>query len=145
MMEYKVEMCQEHSQEAIVAIDEAEQDLKIRKLCLQCLAKGYKRKITLLKDSINQVEETKAQIKQDRQCQLQNNLESLRSLVQNIEQLKDFYIQKIETTIEFVKKWIIQIQNMEEEFMNKISSHDQNDIQQFLSFIQQQQDIQIKE
>ncbi|CAD8118187.1 unnamed protein product [Paramecium primaurelia] len=145
MIEYKVETCQVHSQEAVIAIDESELDLKIRKLCLQCLAKGYKRKVTLIKDSINQVEETKAQIKQDRQCQLQNNLESLSSLVENIEQLKDFYIQKIETTIEFVKKWIIQIQNIEEEFINKMSSHDQNDLQQFLSFIKQQQDIQIKE
>ncbi|CAD8205751.1 unnamed protein product [Paramecium pentaurelia] len=144
MAEQSIILCQLHSEE-VVAIDETQQDLNIRKLCLKCLAQGYKRKVTLIKESINQVREMKAIIKQDRQIQLQNNIESFKSLISNIEQLKTYYIQQIETIVSIVQKWMQQFENMEEEYLNKVESKEENDIQSFLNFIQQQQDIQVKQ
>ncbi|CAD8105171.1 unnamed protein product [Paramecium sonneborni] len=133
-----LEKCSEHSED-IVAIDIKEQSAQKRGLCTKCWAVKDKKEVMHIQDSINQINQAKQLLKEDRTHQLQINLENIYKLSESLDQLKIFYIQQIEQISTSIKKWTQSIQKIEEDFMNKVQSQKSNDYQIFLRFIKEEE------
>ncbi|CAD8120166.1 unnamed protein product [Paramecium sonneborni] len=139
--------CLEHSED-IVAIDESEKDLQKRTICATCLtnllAKGQKKQVKNIKDSINQINEFKQLLKENRLNYLETILENINQFNDSVEQLKNFYIQQIEQIMSTIKKWGESIQNLEEAFINKVQQQESIDYQLFVEFVKQEENASIQ-
>ncbi|CAK59316.1 unnamed protein product (macronuclear) [Paramecium tetraurelia] len=140
----QINYCDIHQSE-FVAIENGENEMEKRRLCLKCLANGHKRKVILIKDQIKNVQDIKSQFNSDRQKQIKGNLQYITELIEKISQLKDFYITQIKKIDELGEIWKQKIQIMGDSSIEQVNKQEENNQEQFLCFVNQLQNIQIQE
>ncbi|CAD8130082.1 unnamed protein product [Paramecium sonneborni] len=130
--ELNQKMCVEHSEE-YVAIDKKEQDLSKRKKCLQCLIhRSGKNKISI-KDSIKQIQKLKDVLKEERQKQLEKNIQSLNEIQIQIDNLKGEFQIIYDDIKNHLQKWIDSFSNLEKEIKERLEQSKENDYELFFN------------
>ncbi|CAD8044306.1 unnamed protein product [Paramecium primaurelia] len=126
-------LCLTHNEE-IIALDKEQQDKKKRGLCQQCwqcLSQERRVQVVLIKDSLKQIDEYKKIIKTDRENHLELNIKVLNSLIEELGQVKDKYLQMFELITVSIRKLIEQLQIQEQSLINKVDSINTIDIYNF--------------
>ncbi|CAD8209778.1 unnamed protein product [Paramecium pentaurelia] len=144
MSQQRNTLCQHHNEE-FLAIEKTESDKKEIKLCLRCLANGYKGNVVIIDKQIQNVQNMKTQLIQSRKEQIKINIDQLEDLIKNITTLKQFYDDEINKISKGVEEWIKKFENMRDLFEENINKQEVNDLQEFLNYINQFQSTQIKE
>ncbi|CAD8198785.1 unnamed protein product [Paramecium octaurelia] len=140
----QINLCHEHQQE-FVALENGEKEMEKIRLCLKCLANGYKRKVILIKEQIKNVQNLKSKLSQERQEQVKENLQQVAGLIEHIQKLKEFYISQIKSIDELGEIWKQKIQIMGDSFIEQVNKQEESDQEQFLYFVNQLQNTQIQE
>ncbi|CAD8097166.1 unnamed protein product [Paramecium sonneborni] len=134
----KKQSCSKHNGLEYVALNLNQKDMQNKYFCLQCLAENQKQKTILITQSLDQIEEIKLNLKQERKKQQDRNEQIVKEMLDNVQNLKNIYIQQFEKISCTLEKWIQMIQNQEEEFIKKLDSAEIIDVQQFIIFAQQE-------